>query len=77
MPETAFKDTYEQEDMFYRVPMLRSEINILRRDVDTLKNDNAELKRDISSLNQTLPSSNGMSAFYRMMFQKVNLTLRI
>ena len=50
MPEVAYKDVYEQEEMMYRVPMLRSEVNILSRDVDTLKNDVAEMKRDISSL---------------------------
>ena len=50
MPEVAYKEAYEQEEFMYRVPMLRSEVNILSRDVDTLKNDVAEMKRDISIL---------------------------
>ena len=54
MPEVAYKDTYEQEEFTYRIPMLRSEINIVRRDVDTLKTDTAELKHDTSSMKSEL-----------------------
>lgn len=50
MPEVAVKEGYEHDGLTYRMPMLRSEVNILRRDVDGLKSDVAEVKRDISVL---------------------------
>ena len=50
MPEVAYKDGYDTEEAMYRIPMLRSEMNIMRRDIDTLKNDVAELKRDVTQI---------------------------
>ena len=50
MPETAYKETYEPEEITYRMPLLRSEINIMRRNVDSLNNDVAEIKRDVGVL---------------------------
>lgn len=45
MPEAAYKgEVYDTEEMMYRVPMLRSEVNIMRKDIDTLKNDVSKLK---------------------------------
>ena len=46
MPEAAYKEAYEQEELTYRVPMLRSEVNIMRRDIDTIKNDVTELEHE-------------------------------
>ena len=37
---------YEFENMNYRMPMLRSEVNIVRHDIDTLRTDVSELKKD-------------------------------
>ena len=50
MPEVAYKEIYEPEEITYRMPMLRSEVNIMRRDVENIKNDMTELTRDTSSL---------------------------
>ena len=50
MPDTAYKDTYDTEEFSYRMPIIRSEINIIRRDVDSLKSSLTELKHDNSSI---------------------------
>ena len=48
MSEAAYKEVYDAEEIMYRVPILRSDVNVMRRDVDTLKSDVTELKRDLS-----------------------------
>ncbi|MBR2208654.1 MAG: hypothetical protein IJ859_07610 [Synergistaceae bacterium] len=50
MTEALAYKNYEEENIIYRMPMLRSEVNILRHDIDTLKTDVSELKRDVNTL---------------------------
>ena len=49
MPDTAYKDAYDTEEISYRMPIIRSEITIIRRDVDAIKSGLTELKHDSSS----------------------------
>ena len=50
MPETAFNEHYENDDSFYRFPMLHSELHIMRKDVDSFKIDVSELKHEVASV---------------------------
>lgn len=50
MPETAYNETYEPEEMTYRMPLLRSELNIMRCNLDNLSDDVADLKRTVSEM---------------------------
>ena len=54
MPEAAYKDIFEQDEITYRLPILRSEINIMRRDIDALKDGITELKQDAKSIKSTV-----------------------
>lgn len=54
MLEAAYKDIFEQDEITYRLPILRSEINIIRRDIEALKDGVTELRQDVNSIKSTV-----------------------
>ena len=50
MPETTYKETFPPEETSYRLPFIRSDVNILQRDVETIKADVTDIKHDMTAL---------------------------
>ena len=76
MPEAAFNEHHENDDSFYRFPMLHSEVHILRKDVDALKNDVADIKRDITILKSDVSELKHSVADFRLEQQNIKSDLR-
>ena len=51
MPEaTMYKEAPETDVLSYRIPLLRSDVNVLGRDIESLKENVSVLKSDMKTL---------------------------